>query len=168
MTPLPDLVREVALLDEILHPIANRPVDINDPDWRTQLARSDPMTEAGIKTEAQAALRALIRHYAEGDDETRESVRAVFDRYPAFGGMVHIPLDPTPAGFRFRLLHFSAMDQGSDTRDELLELWELVARAEAEGVDIEPILTEVAELSSDVDKYGMGSTRRLLLEDSGV
>jgi hypothetical protein len=163
MPPLHELIETVAGLDELLRPIAERPIDINDPNWASRMAASDPLAEAGIKTEAHAALRDLLGHYAEGDDETRQAVRAAFARYRAFRWAVHIPQDPTPAGFRFGLLHFSASDQEADPRDALLTLWDLVARARAGGVDVEPALIEIAELSSDVDRYGMGSTRQMLL-----
>ena len=36
-------------------------------------------------------------------------------------------------------------------------------KARPAGVKTGPILEEIAELSSDVNKYGMGSTRSLLL-----
>ena len=163
MTELADIAGEVAVLDAILEPIAKRRVDINDPDWMERLASADPLAEAGIKPEVHPTLRALITHYAEGDEPARQTVRAIFERYRAFRWAAHIPLDLTPAGFRFKLLHFSAIDQGSDPRDEILALEDLVARARDASVDIEPILIEVAGLSSDLDRYGMGSTRQFLL-----
>ena len=110
------------MLDAILEPIAKRRVDTNDPDWRERLASADPLAEAGIKPEVHSTLRALITHYAEGDEPARQTVRAIFERYRAFRWAAHIPLDLTPAGFRFKLLHFSAIDQGSDPRDEMLAL----------------------------------------------
>jgi len=54
-------------------------------------------------------------------------------------------------------------DQGSDTRDELLALHDYCQAATRAGVPIGPVLTQVAALSSDEDKYGMGSARGLLL-----
>jgi hypothetical protein len=39
-------------------------------------------------------------------------------------------------------------------------------QATAAGVKIQPILREIAELSSDQDKYGMGATKDLLLNAS--
>ena len=163
MTELADIAEEVAVLDAILDPIANRPADINDPDWMERYASADLLAEAGIKPEVHSTLRALITHYAEGDEPARQTVRAIFERYQAFRWAAHIPLDPTPAGFRFGLLHFSAIDQGPDPRDAILGLQDLVADARDAGVDIKPILIEVAGRSSDLDRYGMGSTRQFLL-----
>ena len=115
MTELADIAEEVALLDAILEPLANQPADINAPDWMERLASADLLAEAGIKPEVHSTLRALITHYAEGDERARQTVRAIFKRYRGVGAFhwaAHIPLDPTPAGFRFKMLHFSALDQG--------------------------------------------------------
>lgn len=152
------LLEEIALIDGIIEPlVVNRPLDITGPDWLEP--PSDPLGKAGIRTEAENALRAIIDVYASGDHTTRETVRGVFSRYQYFRWAAHIETEPTVDGFRFRLLHFSAVDQG----DEVLNLRQICLAAEQAGVDIRPLLREVAELSSDVDKYGMGSTRDLLL-----
>lgn len=109
----------------------------------------------------------MIARYAEGDESVRAAVRALFNRYTSFRWAVHVPHEPTPESFRFRLLHFSAMDQGPDARDELLGLRDLCAEAEEAGIDIAPMLAEIARLSSDVNRYGMGSTREFLLRARG-
>jgi hypothetical protein len=51
-----------------------------------------------------------------------------------------------------------------DTRDELLTLRDLCESATNAGVDTAPILVEVAGISSDVDRYGMGSIKEILLK----
>jgi len=53
-------------------------------------------------------------------------------------------------------------DQGEDSRDALLELQELCTQARAAGVNTAPILREVAQMSSDENRFGMGSTRSQL------
>jgi hypothetical protein len=153
------LAETVARLDAALEPIAKRPVDLSDPDWAEKLRAAEPLDEAGVRAEAEEALRALLHRYEHGDDETRAAVRALFERYSSFRWAAHLP----GADFRTRLLHLSARDQSSDARDELLALNDLCARARAEGVDIRPLLREVAALSSTIDKYGMGSIRDILL-----
>lgn len=154
----------VALVDAALRPLAQRPVDTADPDWAEKTRqRPAPMDEAGVRAEAESALRALIAVYAQGDETVRESVRGLLSRRTSFRWAVHLPVEPTPEGFRQRLLHMSAVDQGNDTRDELLSLRDLCADARTAGIDIRPILAEVAELSSRKDKYGMGSMRDILL-----
>jgi hypothetical protein len=121
------------------------------------------LAEAGIEVEARAVLRALLASYAEGGAEDREAVRGIFRRYTSFRWAAHIPLDTTVEGFRLRLLHFSAVDQGADARDELLGLADVCRAAREAKVDIDGMLREIAEISSDVDEQGMGSTRRFLL-----
>lgn len=164
--PLPELERRVAALDEAIRPIAQRPVDLNDPNWAAKLARQKPPTqEAGVSDEAEAVLADLLALYERGDDSTRIAVRAIFDRYPSFRWAVHLPFDETSLpSYRSQLVHVAAVDQVPDTRDVLLGLWDLADRARAEGIDIVPTLTAVAAMSSDVDRYGMGSTRKILLD----
>lgn len=65
--------------------------------------------------------------------------------------------------FRRRLVHVSAVDQGTDPRDDLMAIWSLCNRARARGNEVEPALREVADLSSDVDLYGFGSMRVLIM-----
>jgi hypothetical protein len=48
-------------------------------------------------------------------------------------------------------------------RDVLVALHGVCAQPQEAGIDIRPILCEVAELSSRDDKYGMGSMRDILL-----
>lgn len=165
-TGIEEMAEQVALVDAAVRPIAQRPVDINDPDWVTRMRQGPaPLDEAGVRAEAESVLRALIAVYAQGDEALRASVRALFSCHPSFRWATHLPVEPepTPEGFRQRLLHMSAVDQGSDTRDELLSLRDLCADARTAGIDIRPILREVAELSSREDKYGMGSMRDILL-----
>jgi hypothetical protein len=151
-------------MDQLLRPIAQEPVDINDPEWMTRASERDPLAEVGITIEARSVLEQLITGYAEGDEEQRDAIRGLFDQYTSFRWAVNLigPAD-TPERFRQQLLHLSARDQGNDTRDELLSLRDMCQEATAAGVDIMPILTEVAHLSSDVDRYGWGSMRGILL-----
>jgi len=61
------------------------------------------------------------------------------------------------------LILFSINDQGRDSRDALLTLQEICQNARTAGLEIAPVLREIAAMSSDADKYGMGSTRQMLL-----
>lgn len=74
-------------------------------------------------------------------------------------GRRRCPFGHTPQGFRQRLLKMSVEDQRRDARDMMVALNDLCGQARNAGVDIRPLLLDVAELSSDVDEYGMGSTR---------
>ncbi|WP_203859309.1 hypothetical protein [Plantactinospora mayteni] len=162
---LDDLAARVSRLDRAIAPIANRPVDLSDPGWADRLLEEPPAAEqAGVADEAAVVLAALLTRYAEGDESTRTAIRGLFRNHRSFqwGVGMSFPAD-TAERFRRQLLLISARDQGLDTRDELLNLTELCREATAAGVAIGPVLREVAELSSDVDRYGMGSTRRILL-----
>jgi hypothetical protein len=156
---------EVAVLDELLREIARRPVDLNDPDWADKLRRGPaPVAEAGVEAEAAAALEALLDAYETGGSPARAEVRDIFRAHPSFRWAAHLPRDwESVAEFRRRLVHVSAMDQGADPRDELMAIWWLCNRARDRGIEVEPVLREVAALSSDVDHYGFGPMGLLIM-----
>ncbi|WP_229712817.1 hypothetical protein [Streptomyces fuscichromogenes] len=158
----------VALIDACVEPLAYPPVDLGDPDWiRKMRELPSPLDVAGIRAEAEAALRDVLSRYEEGDEDVRVSLRALLERCRRFGRETTLPFEPTPHGFRQWLLRISVEDQGLDTRDMMVDLNDLCGRARHAGVAIRPLLLEVAGLSSDVDKYGMGSTRYILLRAAG-
>jgi hypothetical protein len=106
----------------------------------------------------------VIESYLNRDDATRQAIRQLFAKNRSFSWAANLPFPPTTAeDFRSHLILLSIKDQGIDTRDTILWLQELCTRASSAGVDTEPVLREVALLSRDEDKYGMGSTRSLLL-----
>lgn len=157
---------ELAKLERVLRPIADRSVDITRPGWVERLMTTRPLDEAGIRTEAQSLLENLVVFYSQGGERQRADVRALLETYKAFRWAATLSRSPeTAEGFRMHLLHLSACDQGSDPRDEILRLRYLCDVARNSGVDAAPILREVAALSSGVDKYGMGSTRDLFLNE---
>jgi hypothetical protein len=101
--------------------------------------------------------------YATGDQTVRAAIRQLFDRYTSFRWAARLPRRwNTAEEFRARLIHLSARDQDGDTRDEILMLQDLCDRARQAGIDVDPILDEIAALSSTVDRYGMGSMRAVI------
>lgn len=161
-----DVEHEMARLDAVYRPVAAMPVDRSDRDAIMNLgARVEAaLTELAVDDQAEAVLRAVIELYDAGDETARAAVRRLFDRYTSFRWAAHLPRDwDTAQEFRSHLIHLSARDQGEDTRDEILVLQDLCARAEQAGIDVDPILDEVAAMSSDVDRYGMGSMRSVIL-----
>jgi len=90
----------------------------------------------------QATLVAAIDLYVESSAEKRQEIREIFRRNAAFA---------------WAATHFSIIDQGTDARDAVLWLADLCTSWHDQD-----IRREVAELSSDVDRYGFGSTRSLL------
>ncbi|WP_369251261.1 hypothetical protein [Streptomyces sp. R41] len=164
MEQLTGIEEQVALVDAAARLIAERPVDVTDPNWQaTMRQRPAPLDEAGVRDQAESALRSVIAVYEYGDEALRAAIRALFSRYTSFRWAAHLPVEATAEGLRMRVLHMSAVDQGADTRDELVALHCVCAQAQEAGIDIRPILREVAELSSRDDKYGMGSMRDILL-----
>jgi hypothetical protein len=152
-------------LNNCLKPIAKYPVDLDDPDWEIKLDRCSPLDEAGIRNEAENLLVQTIELYAMTDGYTRECLRQLFSKYDAFAWATGLPFEPdTDDQFRKHLLHFSLLDQGKDSRDAILRLQGLCEKAKMSGIKVKPILKEIAAISSDKDKYGMGSTKRLLLQ----
>jgi hypothetical protein len=163
--PLRSWAETIRALDARLKPIAERPLNLHDPDWRAKLAARPPaVDEAGIRVEAETLLVELVDDYAVASSERREHIRQLFDTYRSFAWGAMLPQLPlTPATLRRRLLHFSILDLGRDTRDAILALQDICQSAEAVGLATADVLKEVAALSSDRDKHGMGSTRDLLL-----
>jgi hypothetical protein len=168
MSELAELEEWVAVIDACIEPIATRLVDLTDPDWMWKMQEGPrPLDEAGIRPEAEAALRDVLSCCEEGHNDVRVALRALLERCHSFCWATTLPFAPTPQGFRQRLLEMSVEDQGRDARDMMVSLNGLCGQARDAGVDIRPVLLNVAELSSDVDKYGMGSTRSILLRAAG-
>ena len=163
---LEDFESRIIRLDERLRPIANRPVDVTQPGWWQRLAqRPHPLDAAGVRPETEDLLKELIDSYQGAGEEDREMMRDWFAKCRAFSWAASLPASPTTEeGFRQRLLLFSLKDQERDSRDALLLLQDLCREAGSAGVDTAPILREVAELSSDVNKHRMGSTKQMLLK----
>jgi hypothetical protein len=168
MDKLADWEESLSILDACLRPIAQRPVDISDPEWFTKLSGGPhPLDEAGVRPEAESLLMEVIESYLNRDDATRQAIRELFAKNRSFSWAANLPFPPTTAeDFRSHLILLSIKDQGIDTRDTILWLQDLCKRASSAGVDTEPVLREIALLSSNEDKYRMGSTRSLLLRQA--
>jgi hypothetical protein len=109
-------------------------------------------------------LNELISAYAKASDETRSVIRRMFVQYRSFAWAAALSTRPISVqGLRQHLILFSMKDQGRDSRDALLTLQEIVRDADTAGVDKAAVLREVADMSSSTNRYGMGSTRDMLL-----
>jgi len=153
-------------LEQRLRPIAERPVDITKIGWGLRLKQSPrPLDEAGVRPDAETLLQELISVYRASGEHEREAVRKLFEEYRAFAWAASLPFEPTTEeNFRQHLLLFSIKDQGRDSRDAILLLQDLCQRAKAAGVNTTPVLKDVATLSSDKNKFGIGSTNGILLK----
>ena len=155
----------IAKLEALLKPIATRPVDITRPGLLGRLqAGVPPLDEAGARERAERLLAEILTAYALGTVQTRAAIRKLFEKYQSFAWAAALSVPRTTwEGLRQHLILFSIKDQGRDSRDALLELQEMCKAAKADGLEMAPVLREVAAMSSDEDKYGMGSTSRMLL-----
>jgi hypothetical protein len=115
---------DVAVIDELLRDVAQRPVDLSEPNWMAKLRQAPPpVQEAGVAVETAAALDALLDAYETGGASTREEIRGIFRDCPSFRWAAHLPREwESAVEFRRRLVHISAVDQGSDPRDELMAI----------------------------------------------
>ena len=104
----------------------------------------------------------VLSAYAAGDDVTRAALRKLMASLDAYHWAGTPPPRNTAEGFRQHLLLISVIDQWPDFRDTLLYLNDVTREAEAAGVDMEPVLREVAELSSDESLTAMGSVKSVL------
>lgn len=166
MNALEDWELKMMELEEKLRPIAKRPVDITRPDWFERLqAGGSPLDEAGVRDTTERLLAEILAAYAQGPTQTRTAIRQLFQQHRSFAWAATLSVPRTTSdGLRQHLLLFSIIDQGRDSRDAWLTLQEMCQGAKAAGLDPEPILREVAAVSSDENKYGMGSTRQMLLK----
>jgi hypothetical protein len=155
----------MAALDERLRPVAEQPVDLDDPKWLESLeALPTPFDQAEIRPEAEALVEEVSARYERGAPDEREAIRGLFARHRLFAWAADVGTPPSTAdGFRRHLLLFSMNAHTMDPRDAMGTLEQLCEIAGDAGVPTTPILRAVAELSSD-DDIGMGaSVRRLLL-----
>jgi hypothetical protein len=147
-----DWDRRIAVLDARLHPIANG----------TAPGAAAPLDELGVRIETEALLGEIIDAYRIADGAGRDAIRQLWTRHRSFAWAATLPFTPLSAErFRDHVALFSIADQGRDTRDAILALAALCDAARTAGVAIEAALREGVELSSDIDRYGMGSTRSL-------
>ena len=166
MNELADIQKAIARLDALLKPIADRKVSRNELESiaKRTLALASALERAGIRVDAEALVNDIANTYTNSDAPTRQTIRELFVQYRAFAWAAPSPWPLTsPDGLRRHLLMFSILDQGQDSRDANLALKHIVATAEAGHVDVTPVLQDVAALSSDDNKFGMGSTSDMLL-----
>ena len=168
MSRIENFALRIRDIEQRVRPIADRPMDITKPGWGAQLMHAPhPLDEAGIRSEAETLLDEVIGFYDSCGEQDREAIRALFVEYRAFTWAASLPFAPADEKkLRQHLLLFSIRDQGRDSRDALLLLQELCRDAGKAGVNRGPVLREIAELSSDRNKYGMGSTKDMLLRAS--
>jgi hypothetical protein len=164
MRDLTEFELQAMAINERLAPIATQPIDTSDPNWATLFGqRPHPLDQADVRPATETLLESLVSEYQNSDEETRKAIRDLFTSYRHFAWAASFAFPPTTEeAFRRHLILFSMQDQGHDSRDALLFLQELCEEARARGVITAPILAEVAQLSSDENRYGMGSVKSFI------
>ncbi len=119
---------------------------------------------------SKALAQKVISLYLTLNSYERDKIRKLLEEYQKFLYWFLFFLDIdyenfNETQFRNKLIFLSIYDHGADTRDFLLELRADCKEALIRDIDVENILKEIAELSSDVNKYRMGSTKHIMLND---
>ena len=76
--------QEIGRLEAAPRPIANRPVNLSDPNWLTNLGLSNPLDEAGVRHEAEILLVEILEYYAAATDAERIAIRKLYEEHPSF------------------------------------------------------------------------------------
>src|SRR5215467_15646703 len=95
-----------AALDDVLRPIAKRPIVNLDLDSLHRLMQGPrPLDEAGVRPEAEALMDSIIRAYGDGNSSLRASIRALLADAPSFAWATGVSFSAaTVDGFRQNLL----------------------------------------------------------------
>jgi len=164
--PAADWGLRMDVLDQRLRPIANRPVDITDPDWLGKLQSVPPAVDrAGVRDECETLLGELVAAYERGDEDVRQAVRRLLRESPSFAWAATPPSDSsTPSGLKTHLIHFSMLDQGRDPRDAQMSLDGILEAARRAGTPTRDVLEQVAAMSNGEPVYpNWPSTSEMLL-----
>jgi len=139
------------------------------------------MEAAAAAKEARAKLDELFdafsKEYAVAPERHRQTLRESFaatthwatgevwkggDSYfRRFSGLERDALD-----LRRALVLVSLTDGGSDTRDAIMAMDDLIVWAKGDGIGYANIFREVAAMSSPKNRWGMGSIRSLMEDRS--
>jgi hypothetical protein len=140
----------LARLDSKLQPIAQRIIDINQPDWEEELRRAPPaLVQAGEVDEGQS-LRTSLEQLYVSTPELRRAIWNLFRPYrSASWGLWPMQKPLSEELFRSWLLGVAMRGANEDPRDDIGQLWSLSRQAASAGVDIEPILKSVAAISGE-------------------
>jgi tetratricopeptide (TPR) repeat protein len=159
-------------LNDPLEAWGKRDVDTSDPHWMEKLAKVlTPIdTDKKLREQFLMVTKEIIDVYFKSNYEQCASIRIFLNNYKGvqdFLGAKSLSaeFDNDTELFIFRLVSFS-MREWYDPRDEITSLDWFCEAAEQAGVEIRPYLEKVARLSSDENRYGMGSKRDMILAKS--
>lgn len=120
------LGRTIGDLDAKLRPIADKPVAFGRDLLERVAALPQPLDEAGVRDEAEAALGAAIDCYLRCSADDRQQIRDLFRRNRAFAWAAALPFPPdSRERLRQHLAHVSILDRHPDDRDATLQVADL-------------------------------------------
>ena len=146
--------------------------------WHRRMRPFDAKLQGGtpthdVDTQIWRLTLEIVDAYPRLDPVQREHVRVLWRTYENFGVYASVEdrledeesLRTVTAGqVRRELILHSIRDQFPDTRDAIVDLNELRARAMAAGIDFGTLAREVADLSDDTRRDAMfGSMREVFL-----
>jgi hypothetical protein len=155
--------KEAKVLNSPLKKILTEEIDINSPDWEEKMMnQAHPADESGLRPQIESFFEELVENFEYLTFEQRARVIDLMASKSYLMQSAVLKDDMgTASGFRKALILFVIQDQGADTRDAILALRSIWDHGKKHGFDIDVLFREMAGLSSDEDKYGMGSTRDL-------
>jgi hypothetical protein len=159
----------LAEIDGVLAAWGKRIVDLRDPRWSEKLQESHPFArDEALRDRFDSALRRLAALYEACDPGQRARIRDLIRDLTGARNAVGVSAQRIRSAedtelFRFALICESLKDLGRDSRDAIVALDGLCDAARQAGIDPRPYLEEVAALCGDIDHYGMGSMRALML-----
>ena len=128
---------------------------------------ADPVvawSAARIRAEAQSLLGDIVDRYPMLDDATRRRLRELFHTFRAFAWATTLGYRPTSVErLRRHLVLVVIHELVDDPRDTIVWLDQICREARDAGVDVRPVIEQVALLASGADRFGFGSTRQFML-----
>ncbi len=113
----------------------------------------------------------LANYYVQSDCDSTQSIREMLCEYgnilsymPGCVGALAMKVEKGDVGALVCGLAIASMQDGRcDPRELILSLVHLIDTARNIGIDVNPHLRKIAELSSAADRFGMGSIRKILM-----
>ncbi len=163
MSALDEIKPQIQEFNELLDPIANAEVDINDPNWQKILEGSQhPLDEAGIRKPAEEATQKIIEIFLSSNSKGRSQIRKLLADNESFAWAMSVPVSSDhEVEFRDSVL-LVVIDDAIDTRDAIARIDSLVDQARANGVEYRSIMRQIAKVAGTTDRYGFGSMRTII------
>jgi len=135
-------------------------IDRNDPDWMAQAQSRSSEYRAAHQHLLHKISRALLDTFESRTAAERILIWDTLAETVTLCDYLDVPAEE--AGFENELLLLIIKNLGSDPRDRLLLLNDLIIVEQKKNLQYRETVQRLLPLADDRDKYGMGSTRDLL------